>query len=151
MRFFLVCLGLMMGVGLISCGTSRDTLRVRQFNLQDTKPSTGHEFIRSETNRRLHGAVSEREREERLGQYYDVSWQKLSGVKPVKVVFEYRQIRTGAKVRKQVFVRKPAASGKFEIQVTGANYRTNGRVLAWQMSLYDGAEKVAVKRSYLWN
>jgi len=135
---------------LVSCGAP-ETLRVRQFHLRDTKVSTGDLFIRAEMNKRLHGAVTEEERNLRKGNYYHVRWHGLSGTKPVRVLFEYRQTRTGAKVKKYETTAPAAAKGDRQISINGEDYLKNGRVLAWRASLYDGGTLVAQKESYLWD
>ena len=139
---------------LASC-SAPETLRVRQFHLRDTKVATGDRFIRAETNRRLHGAVSEEERALRLGNYYHMRWRGLSGTQPVRVVFEYRQVRTGALVKKVEAVAPASSLGKgkgdFEIALAGEDYQKNGRVLAWRTTLYEGESVVATKQSYLWD
>jgi len=139
---------------LVSC-SAPETLRVRQFHLRDTKAATGDLFIRAEMNRRLHGAVSEEERALRRGNYYHMRWRGLSGTQPVRVVFEYRQVRTGAKVKRLEAV-APVSSfgsgkGNLEISLTGEDYQRNGRVLAWRTTLYEGKLVVATKQSYLWD
>ena len=135
--------------GLVSC-SAPETLRVRQFHLRDAKVATGDLFIRAEMNRRLYGAVSEEERLLRRGNYYHMRWRGLSGTQPVQIVFEYRQARTGAKVKRLESAAPAAAKGSLEIAIAGQNYKDNGRVSAWRMSLYDGDSVVATKQSYLW-
>ena len=135
---------------LSSCSET-ETLRVRQFHLRDTKVADGNEFIRSEMNKRLHGAVNLEERNARKGQYYNVSWHGLSGTHPVKMLFEYRQASSGAAIRKIEKTVSASKDGKMEIRVTGDAYQKGGRVVSWRLSLYDGREVVAQKKSYLWD
>lgn len=146
MKFVLAGLALF----FVSCG-SPDTLRVRQFHLRDTKAATGDLFIRAEMNKRLHGAVTEEEQTLRKGNYYHIRWNGLSGAKPVRVVFEYRQTRTGAKIKRYEKTAPASAKGDLEVKIAGMDYLKNGRVLAWRASLYDGKELVAQKQSYLWD
>ena len=135
---------------LVSCSDS-ETLRVRQFHLRDTEVSNGNEFIRGEMNKRLHGAVTLEEREARMGQYYNISWQGLSGTKPVTVLFEYRQAATGADAKTLKQVMPPSVKGSVELRVTGESYQKSGRVLAWRVTLLDGQQSIAQKKSYLWD
>ena len=135
---------------LASCGAP-ESLRIRQFHLRETKVATGHPFIRAETSKRLHGAVTEKERLLRRGNYYHIRWHGLSGRKPVKVVFEYRLARTGAAVRKTGFVAAASKKGDREIVIGGAEYLKFGHVQSWRATLYDGETKVLVKESYLWD
>ena len=138
-----------LGCCLFSC-SAPETLQVRQFHLRDTEAARGDLFIRAEMNRRLHGAVSEEERKLRRGNYYHLRWRGLSGEKPVRVVFEYRQARTGAAVRKVEKVLGVLAKGEVDLHFIGKEYERNGRVLAWRVRLYDGENLVEKKQSYLW-
>lgn len=135
---------------LVSCSDS-ETLKVRQFHLRDTEVSNGIEFIRGEMNKRLHGAVTLEEREARKGHYYNISWQGLSGSQPVTVLFEYRQAATGAENKTLKQVMAPSSEGKVELRVAGESYQKGGRVLAWRITLLDGKQSVAQKKSYLWD
>lgn len=145
MRVFLALATLL----LVSCGTP-ESLRVRQFHLRETQVASGHPFIRAETAKRLYGAATEKERLLRLGNYYHIRWHGLSGKKPVKVVFEYRLARTGASVKKRVFVAPASKKGDREIVIGGAEYLESGHVQSWRATLYDGETKVMEKKSYLW-
>jgi hypothetical protein len=134
---------------LISC-SDHETLKIRQFHLRSAEVSNGNDFIRGEMNKRLYGAVSLDEREARKGHYYDISWKGLSGEQPVTVLFEYRQELTGADEKMIKRILAPATDGKVEIQILGESYHSQGRVLAWQVTLLEGSEQVAQKKSYLW-
>lgn len=135
---------------LVSCSET-ETLRVRQFHLRDTEVVNGHEFIRGEMSKRLHGAVTLEEREARKGQYYDINWHGLGGVEPVTVIFEYRQASSGADEKMLKQVMPAAVQGHLELKVTGDAYLKGGRVLAWRITLLDGGKRVARKQSYLWD
>ncbi len=136
-------------LGLASCG-SPETLRVRQFHLQETNPAQGHPFIRAEMNKRLHGAVTLAERAMRQGNFYHVRWHGLSGSDSVSLVFEYRQTRSGAAVKKRVVTLGATSRGEHELAVTGRDYLVDGHVQSWRVRLYDGKTLVASKQSYLW-
>ncbi len=146
MKIFLVGLALL----IVSCGVP-DTLRVRQFHLRDTEAASGDLFIRAEMNKRLHGAVTAAERNLRRGNYYHIRWHGLSGAKPVRLVFEYRQVRTGATVKRLEKMIPALKLSDCQIAIGGEEYLKNGRVLAWRVRLYDGKDLVAKKQSYLWN
>ena len=135
---------------LVSCGAP-DKFRVRQFHLQDTEVSTGHPFIRAEMNKRLYGAVTARERTLRKGNYYHVRWDGLTGLNPVKLVFEFRQAKTGAKVNKREYLSPGSRKGELEIMVSGLEYLKDGHVQAWRVTLIEGDAEIAVKKSYLWD
>ena len=135
---------------LVSCGAP-EMLRVRQFHLQDIDVSTGHPFIRAEMNKWLYGAVTARERILRKGNYYHVRWSGLTRQRPIRVVFEYRQARTSAKVNRREFRAPGSRKGEVEIVVSGLEYLKQGHVQTWRATLFEGDSKVAVKKSYLWD
>jgi len=151
-------LGMLSLLFLASCGT-RDTLRVRQFHLQDSEVSQDYHrskknnrFIRGEANKRLYGAVTQVERDSKKGRYYTVSWKKISGPRePIRIVLDYRQGKSGARVKtlKQTF--PYSSSGKTEFQVIGKAYQKGGDVIAWRISLFAGSRLLSVKKSYLWD
>lgn len=139
------------GVALVLCSCSApETLRVRQFHLRDIEAADGHDFIRAEMNKRLHGAVTLAERNLRRGNYYHVRWRGLSGTGQVKIRFEYRQARTGAQVKERVITAEGSRKGSREIVVGGREYLRDGHVQSWRVSLFDGERLVATKQSYLW-
>jgi len=142
---------------LVSCGND-EVLRVRQFHLQDTEVSRDYyrsskenRFVRGEINKRVHGSVSAKEREAKKGRYYTVSWDTLKGASPIRIVFEYRQARSGAREKKLEEALPPSRQGKTEFQIIGEAYLKGGDVVAWQTTLYEGGKLMAVKKSYLWN
>ena len=69
----------------------------------------------------------------------------------MRLVFEYRQVSSGAKVKTIEKMIPASESGDRQIFINGEKYRKNGRVLAWRVKLYDGKELVARKQSYLWD
>jgi len=142
-----------LGVLVAGCAGTEKPLLVKQYTLRDaTVPSMDDPMVRGEVLRRLHGAVSWSERLDRLGQYFTVLWSEAEGAgKPATVVFEYQQAATGAAVRRKTLEFAPdAVSGKAEFDVIGEDFRRNGRVLAWRISLRRGDEEVASRQSYLW-
>ena len=147
--FVLVLAGL-----LVSCADrGGDLLQVRHYHLQDVGPVDRNvEMARGEQFYRLRGAVTLAERKSRLGHYYTVEWENDQiGVGELKVVMDYQQAATGAKVL-QVSrdVPNDLKSGKIEFHITGEHYRVGGQVLAWQVQLLRGSRVIAEKRSYLW-
>ena len=135
---------------LVSCG-SDEILTVRQFHLRKAKVPSGNEYVRSEMNYRLYGEVSAKEREAKKGQYYSVRWQDLSGTSSVRVVMEYRQAKSGSRIKKKALRFPPSKAGQAEFEVTGPSYLRQGRVISWRISLYEGGKRVAEKKSYLWD
>jgi len=142
-----------MAVGmLVSCAGNRELLRVKQYHLRDLKVSNGEEpMARGEKLRRLYGAISQKEREARRGDYFTVFWHDREGGGPTEVVFEYQQGATASMV-KRVVKRFPAedTSGTAEFSVIDKNFQVGGRVLAWKASLVRGGRVLASRHSYLW-
>jgi hypothetical protein len=142
---------------LVSCGND-EVLSVRQFHLQDTEVSRDYyrsskenRFVRGEINKRVHGSISAKEREAKKGRYYTVSWDTLKNSSPIRIVFEYRQSRSGAREKKLEETFPPSRQGKTEFQIIGEAYLKGGDVIAWRATLYEGGKPIAVKKSYLWD
>jgi hypothetical protein len=146
---------LLLGVALLaSCAGPRAPLEVKTFKLLDTKLDTSVDaMVRGEKMRRLHGAVSVAEQRERLGSYYTATWHDPAGAGRggVEVIFEYQQGATASKVLRQSRTfPADATTGIADFSVIGANYRKNGRVLAWQITLSRGGRAIASERSHMW-
>lgn len=142
---------------LASCA-SDEFLQVSKFSLRDTVVERDYDerynenqFIRGEINKRVHGAVTQRDRDARRGDYFTVSWNRLSGERPVRIVFEYRQATGGSRVKKIDQKLPEAISGMTEFQIIGNDFQKNGRVTSWRMTLYEGSQKMATEKSYLWD
>jgi hypothetical protein len=151
MRFF-SSLGWLALTFLGACSNGDPALKVKQFHLREVSAERSQDpFVRGEEQRRFFGAVSMAERKLRLGQYYTVSWRNPAAGAPVRVVFEYRQAATTDKVLtlENTF---PAAAkaGQGEFAIIGNDYQTNGRVLAWQVTVFRGDEIVGQRRSFMW-
>ncbi|MFK7909819.1 MAG: hypothetical protein AB8F34_04370 [Akkermansiaceae bacterium] len=138
---------------LSACSSAPDeALKVRQFHLRDTDPADVKraQMVRGEQMYRLKGAVTLEEQQERLGDYYTVTWRAL-GAQPTGVVMDFNQASTGADVhRMHSDLPAGAASGKVEFKVSGDDYNIGGRVLAWRIRLMQDNKILAEKRSYLW-
>ena len=127
---------------------------MRQFHLRSIKVENMQQapMVRGKQMHRMRGAVTIEERSQRLGQYYSVSWKNDgSTTGPLKIVMDYQQSATGAKVL-TMSKDLPAgeAAGRVEFIVSGESYRTNGRVLAWRIRMMSGSEVISEKRSYMW-
>jgi hypothetical protein len=141
-------------LGMVSCGGRQEGLEVKAFRLRSAEEvKEENPVVRGERLKRLHGAVSMADRRDRLGDYYTVHWDGPAGREgqEVRIVFDYRQAATGAKVLSMTEERPGAATGTVEFAVTGPAYQKGGRVLAWRIRLYRDGELVDTKRSYLWN
>jgi hypothetical protein len=64
------------------------------------------------------------------------------------VKFEYRQIGKPNVIGEQTYVPHQDTANLF--QVRGEEFRSGGSVSAWRVSLWDGDQLVAEKKSFLW-
>jgi hypothetical protein len=140
---------------LVSCTSPEPKFEVTVYKLKDTQVADRDApVVRAEQQKRLRGAVSEEEREQRLGGYYTVDWDAGERFDPslaTKVVFLYRQAGTASKVlRKEQIYSAGKRKGVTEFSIVGEDFRQNGRVLNWRSELYSGTELIAYEQSYLW-
>ena len=147
--------GLLVILCLTGCST-RSSLEVDSFFMRDfSTPETDEKMIRMEKLRRLHGALTAAERNDRLGHYYTMHWSDPAGAGKgkgeIEIVFEYQQGSTASQVKRQ-WQRFASSdrSGKAEFRVTGNDYLKGGRVLAWKATLKRGGREIASHHSYLW-
>jgi hypothetical protein len=99
---------------------------------------------------RLYGAISNADRNQRYGNYFDFFW-RVKRPANVTVRLEYRQ----EKLRSFVQAREIAYSNakgniKTEFTIIGDDYFQDGRVTAWRCLLIENGHIVAENRSYLW-
>lgn len=100
----------------------------------------------------LYGAISNKQREARVGNYYSVMWKVTDRSQPVKVRLEYRQQATGLAVKtKEMDVPAVDKNNVTRFAVIGEEYSTNGPVTAWRVSLVRGKQVLAESKSYLWD
>lgn len=146
-------LGLLVILCLPGC-SSRSSLMVDSFFMRDfSMPATEEPMVRMEKLRRLHGAITAAERNERLGHYYTMHWSDPAGAGKgeVELIFEYQQGATASLVKRQSQrFASTDSSGKTEFRVTGADFTKGGRVLAWKATLKRGGREIASHHSYLW-
>ena len=100
---------------------------------------------------RLFGAVTNLDRHQRFGDYFDFFWRAR---RPANLIvrLEYRQEKLHAHVQAQE-VSYPDVHGnqKTEFKVVGDDYFDGGRVIAWRCLLVANGRIVAERRSALWN
>lgn len=146
-------IGLLVILCLTGCST-RSSLEVDSFFMRDfSTPETDEPMVRMEKLRRLHGALTAAERNDRLGHYYTMHWSDPTGAGKgeIEIVFEYQQGSTASQVKRQW--QRFASSdrrGKAEFRVTGNDYLKGGRVLAWKATLKRGGREIESHHSYLW-
>ncbi len=121
-----------------------------------TKPTRGSKdegtdaSIAFEKQYRLFGAVTDYDRRQRFGTYFDFFWRSRREGE-VTVRLEYRQEKTRSLLQARE-VRYPDGRGshKTEFALIGDDYQDEGRVIAWRCLLLADGRIVAEERSYLW-
>ena len=99
---------------------------------------------------RLHGAITNADKAQRYGNYFDFFWRAKRPAN-VTIRLEYRQ----EKLRSFVQAREisyPNAKGnhKTEFAIIGDDYLQDGRVISWRCLLIENGRIVAENRSFLW-
>jgi len=127
--------------------------RVDYFHLKTLNHTrTDNPMINHQPSQYLHGAISTEERLQRLGNYYTVTWGVENHSAPVTLRFEYRQAYAGTEIREQVVtVDNIRKNNKTNFQITGNDYATDGRVVAWRISLEQDNNILGQETSFLWN
>lgn len=97
------------------------------------------------------GAVTNVDRQERMGNYFKFFWRAHRKA-DITVRLEYRQENLGAYVMaKEVSYNNVIGSVKTEFKVVGDDYTQDGRVVAWRALLIEKGRIVGLTQSYLWN
>ena len=148
MKVFLSLLSLLM----VSCASDPQGLTVKQYHLRENMfEQNDDQMARGEVQRLLHGAVTVEERQQKIGQYYHVIWQQPVGKpEPIEVVFEYLQAGSGSKVKRLVQNGSVMLRSDAYFTIAGNDYRKNGRVLAWRVTVKRSGSILASKQSYMW-
>ncbi len=137
---------------LASCVSDPHGLTVKQYHLRENMFDQNVDLMaRGEAQRLLHGAVTVEERRQKIGQYYQVIWnQPGDSSSSMEVIFEYLQAGSGSNVKR--LVQRAPFHDRFDayFSIVGNDYRQNGRVLAWKVTVREGGETLAAKQSYMW-
>lgn len=137
-----------------SCANRPEIKRVREVPLNDTgSPSFETGLHRAQTTYLMRGALTAREREARLGQYYFVTWHDAEPGKGAELVMSYQQSATGSKVlHKKIGYQPGRSSGtrKDIFRFIGDEHVALGDVLAWRIDLKVGDKVASTKKSFLW-
>jgi hypothetical protein len=103
-----------------------------------------------ERNYRLFGAVTNLDRRQRYGSYFDFFWRSKRRA-DVTVRLEYRQERLHEHVQAQeVSYHNVRGTRRTEFEVIGDDYFDDGKVIAWRCLLIENGAIVAENRSFLW-
>ena len=143
----------LMMLALLSSCVSNEVLRVDSFHLKDIQVESYEAgMVRGEQRKRLHGAVSNQERQNRLGLYYTANWNDPALMQQAGILqFEYLQQITGASVQKMHHnIKVGESEGTIDFKIIGQAYQTKGRVLAWRLTYWRAGKLIASEQSYLW-
>jgi hypothetical protein len=145
---------LLMALFLGACAGPPETLVVKQCRLREAGLTSEIEpMSRMEKERLLYGAVSSRERRQRLGQYYTLKWSDPAGVGKgaVDLVFQYQQGASASRLKRMTKTFPASAThGSAEFAVIGDDYAIGGKVLTWKATVRRGGRELASRQSYLW-
>lgn len=104
-----------------------------------------------ERQRVVYGAVTQVDRRQRYGHYYDFFWRTKREA-DVTVRFEYRVQGLGSYVQaKEIDYKGVKGSHKSSFTVIGDDYEEEGRVTAWRAVIIENGKIVALNQSFLWN
>lgn len=154
-----ICISFGALFGTIGCSTENQNLCVDKFTLRSIKIED-HDaaMVRGDQQKRLYGAVSIKEHQERIGQYYRLRWNLLNQPqitdwsRQVQIVFRYKQASTGSKIKTASHTYPSGTKqGKWGFNNIGKDYAIGGRVLAWRADLIYGGQIISTKESYLWD
>lgn len=108
------------------------------------------EAISFEGAYRLWGAVTELDRHQRFGHYFDFWWRAKRDA-TVTVRLEYRQLNLrGFAQAREVTYPHARGSHKTEFQVIGEDFFNDGRIGSWRCLLIENGHIVAENKSFLW-
>jgi hypothetical protein len=103
-----------------------------------------------ERSYRLHGAITNADKNQRYGNYFDFFWRAKRPAN-VTVRLEYRQEKLRAFLQaREVTYENAKGNHKTEFAIIGNDYLHDGRVTAWRCLLIENGRIVAENRSFLW-
>ncbi|MEM9398871.1 MAG: hypothetical protein AAF984_01565 [Verrucomicrobiota bacterium] len=98
-----------------------------------------------------YGAITQAQKEARVGKYYVVNWYNKGLESDFTVRLEYRQAGSRDKVYTiEVPFNKVRGKVKATFAVTGKQYRDYGQVLAWRILLLKDERVMSERRSFIW-
>ena len=99
---------------------------------------------------RLHGAITNADKAQRYGNYFDFFW-RVKRPANVTIRLEYRQEKLRSFVQaREISYENAKGNMKTEFTVIGDDYLQDGRVTSWRCLLIEDGKIVAENRSYLW-
>lgn len=132
-----------------------DTIQFRKTKILLNDPKlvkpAADDFLNLERSRLNFGAITQVDRLQRYGCYYQFFWRTLRPVTELTIRFEYRQERLGAYVQAQERTYqnfKGSVESKFA--VIGDDYTEDGRVTSWRAIIIENGKIVALNQSFLW-
>jgi len=138
--------------GLFSDDPPAEITKVKYSHIQlDKSMDTSDKMIQFERRYLLYGAVTSEEYKEREGKYYTIFWKSKDRSPGMVIRFEYLQANTGDTIKvKEIAVDDIRRGNTTNIQVTGDEYRGDGNVLAWRVSLVRDEQVLDTVESFLW-
>jgi hypothetical protein len=124
--------------------------KARKASFTSTSPGIAEASMNFERTYRLYGAVTQNDRHQRFGNYFDFFWRAKRPAN-VTVRLEYRQERLRSFVQaREISYSNVKGNHKTEFAVIGDDYLNDGRVIAWRCLIIENGRVVAQNLSYLW-
>lgn len=110
--------------------------------------------LRANANYLLYGARTNKEKSNRVGDYYYVRWYDAEPDKPVRLVMRYTQALTASReLTRTVELKEPRKEQSAQLTkffFAGEERRRCGDVLSWCVDLYVDGQLRDSRQSYLW-
>lgn len=122
----------------------------------DTPPSFDWKNapLRANAQYFLYNANSNKERRAMMGDYYILSWYDAEPDKPVRIVMQYTQAKTGPKILERVIEyrdpRESKGTRKAEFVFNGKERAEQGDILSWKVEIFCDGKVTDSRCSYLW-
>ena len=156
--FFRLTLAVLAALTLGACSSSvtgpgGKITKVKYFHLQPGDLRQAQQRTLSfEREHVFYGAITAQEINDRFGHYYAFSWKLDDRTGPVTVRFQYRLAKTGLRdFSQEQVVDDIGRSNLSRFEVNGPEYRNNGRITMWKVTLLRGKEELVSQQSFLWN
>lgn len=115
-----------------------------------TNPGIAEMSLGFERTYRLHGAVTNADKNQRYGNYFDFFWRAKRPAN-ITVRLEYRQEKLRAFLQaREISYENAKGNQKTEFAIIGDDYLQDGRVISWRCLLIENGRIVAENRSFLW-